>query len=299
MNEAYGISLITHAATLTAIFLIKTLPVVIVAIYAVSYSIKKGYLEKFAFSLQPALRKFGVSEFAVISFATCFISPTASYSMLSQVWREKKIDDREVIAVSFLNSFPSVFSHLYAFFIPFVIPVLGFAGLVYTGIRFAVAIIKSLIGFFLSRRWNHSAPSYQELKPVSVSQNVLRIAAIMGITYFIVSLLSLLGVFDFMSEALKFLPFKAEAITIAIVEFFNVRSAVVTAAGFMDSGLEWKWVVTGLILGNVISFSTRSVKHSLPMHLSLFGQFGVKIVLLNSIVTLILDIAFVVLLLII
>jgi len=293
------ISLIVQAATLTALFLIKTLPAVIVAIYAVSYSIKKGYIKKLAFSLQPALRKFGVSEFAVISFATCFISPTASYSMLSQAWREKKIDDREVIAVSFLNSFPSVFSHLYTFFIPFIIPVLGFAGVVYTGIRFAVAIVKSLLGLFLSRKWNHSTPSFQEIKSTSASQNIFRIAAIMGVTYFAVSLLSLLGVFDLMTESLKFLPLRAEVLTIAIIEFFNVRSAVVTAAGFMDSGLEWKWVVAGLILGNVISFSTRSVKHSLPMHLSLFGQFGVKIVLLNSVVTLILDLVFLAILLII
>jgi hypothetical protein len=119
----------------------------------------------------------------------------------------------------------------------------------------------------------------------------------MATTYFIVSLLSLLGVFDLMSETLRFLPFRAEALTIAIIEFFNIRSAVVTAARFIDSGLEWKWAVIGLILGNVISFSTRSVKHSLPMHLSLFGKFGVKIVLLNSIVTLILDIFFILILL--
>ncbi len=293
MNEA----LIVQAAYSTAIFLLKTLPIVIVAIYAVSYSIKKGYLEKLALILQPALRKFGVSEFAVISFATCFISPTASYSMLSQAWREKKIDNREVIAISFLNSFPSVFSHLYAYFIPFVIPVLGFAGIVYTGIRFAVAAIKSFLGLFLTRRWNHSAPSTQELKSPSISQNTVRITVVMATTYFIVSLLSLLGVFDLMSETLRFLPFRAEALTIAIIEFFNIRSAVVTAARFIDSGLEWKWAVIGLILGNVISFSTRSVKHSLPMHLSLFGKFGVKIVLLNSIVTLILDIFFILILL--
>ncbi len=136
-----------------------------------------------------------MSEFAVISFATCFVSPTASYSMLSQAWREGKIDDREVIAISFLNSFPSVFSHLYAYFIPFVIPVLGFAGVVYTAVRFAVAAIKSLIGLFLSRRWNHSATSAPELRSPSMSQDILRIAAIMAATYFIVSVLSQIGVF--------------------------------------------------------------------------------------------------------
>ncbi|WP_457548848.1 hypothetical protein [Archaeoglobus sp.] len=33
----------------------------------------------------------------------------------------------------------------------------------------------------------------------------------------------------------------------------------------------------------------RSAKHSLPLHLSLFGKFGFKIVFINSTITLLLD----------
>ncbi len=279
----------------TLSFLVKTLPIVVVAIYLVSYSIKKGYMERLAEAIAPALQRFGVSEMAVVSVATCFISPTASYSMLSQAWREGKVDDREVIAISFLNSFPSVFSHLYAFFIPFVIPVLGFAGVVYTAIRFAIAIVKSLIGLILARRWNAGQSEMKEkLKPVSPKENVLRIAMIMAVTYFAVSLLSEYGAFERVD--LSFIPLNPNSLAIAAVEFFNVRAAVVLAAGFIDAGLSWKWAVVGLILGNVISFSARVVKHSLPMHISFFGKFGVKIVLLNSAVTLILDIFFLLLL---
>ena len=94
-----------------------------------------------------------------------------------------------------------------------------------------------------------------------------------------------------------FVPLNQSVITIAGVEFFNIRVAVVLASGFIDEGLNWKLAVVGLILGNIISFSTRSVRHSLPMHVAMFGKFGVKIVLLNSIATLLLDIIFLVILL--
>ncbi len=287
--------MIERALLSTTIFLARTLPIVVLAVYLVSYSIKKGYMEKLAAAIGPALQKLGISEMAVVSVVTCFISPTASYSILSQAWREGKVDDREVIAISFLNSFPSVFSHLYAFFIPFVLPVLGFAGVVYTAIRFAVAVVKSAVGLILARKWNTGQSSGDaEIKPFSPGENVLRIAVIMAVTYFAVSLLSEYGAFENIS--LDFFPLNPSSLAIAGVEFFNVRAAVVLAAGFIDAGLSWKWAVVGLILGNVVSFSARAVKHSLPMHVSFFGKFGVKIVLLNSLVTLILDIFFLLLL---
>lgn len=290
--------MIEKAAYSTAIFLLKTLPIVAIAIYFVSYTIKKGYMERFAHFLQPMLKKFGVNEIAAVSVAACFISPTASYSILSQAWREGRVDGREIIAISFLNSFPSVFSHLYAYFIPFVIPVLGFAGIVYTSIRFAVAIIKSAFGLILSRKWgNDGVRADLDIKPISPRENIVRIATIMAVTYFAVSLASEYGLFGRVGESLAFLPLNPNALAIAGIEFFNIRAAVVLAAGFIDKGLHWKWAVIGLILGNIISFSTRAVKHSLPMHVAMFGKFGVKIVLLNSIATLVLDVIFVILLL--
>jgi hypothetical protein len=287
---------IIDAVYATAIFLLKTLPVVIIVLYLVSYSIRKGYMEKLSDLTYPLLSKLNLSHIAAISVATCFLSPTASYSILSQAWREGEIDEREVIAISFLNSFPSVFSHLYAFFIPFVIPVLGFAGIMYTATRFGVAIIKSIFGYFLALKWRSGIKKEirTEIKPISVSENIKRMAVIMTVTYFAVTLLSNLGAFEKLNDAVRFLPINPETISIAAVEFFNVRAAVILAAGFIDTGLSLKWAVIGLILGNVISFSTRSVKHSLPMHLSLFGKLGVKIVALNSIATLILDCFFII-----
>ncbi len=287
--------MIEQAAYSTALFLAKTLPVVAITFYLISHSIRKGYLERLAKFLEPLLKRAGISEIAAVSVAVCFLSPTASYSMLSQSWREGKISNREVIAISFLNSFPSVFSHLYAFFLPFVIPVLGFAGIIYTATRFVVAIVKSCIGLILARKWKSSSHAERiSVESFSPTLNLIRVGVVMAVTYFLASLAFQHGVFDVLSDAAHFMPLPPNSVAIAAVEFFNVRAAVVLAAGFIDEGLHWKWAVVGLILGNVISFSARSIKHSLPMHIALFGKFGTKIVALNAIATLAIDLLIVV-----
>ncbi len=291
-----------NALLSTLFFLIRTYPIVVLVLYIVSVSLKKGYMDRLNSALSPILSKAGLSDIAALSVTTSFLSPVASYSMLSQAWREGRVGDREVIAVSFLNSFPSVFSHLYSFFLPFVIPVLGFAGVVYTLIRLAVALVKTVIGYFLAVKWAENVEidvGGLNKAQISVSENAIRVGVVMVVTYFIATFLFELGIFNVFNPNISALPLPSSSIAIALVEVVNFRAAVVLGASFLSEGAGWKWIVVGLMLGNVISFSTRSVKHSLPMHLSLFGRFGVKIVLLNSAATLLLDLAVIILLLLI
>ncbi len=287
----------------TLIFLAKTLPLIAVATYLVSYSISKGLMERLAERISFLLR--GLDEIIVTSVAVCFISPLVAYSMLSQALKDGKIDEREVIAASFLNSFPSTFSHIYSFFLPFVIPLLGWAGIVYTAIRLGVALVKSALGYVLALRWRKGGRieekdvSGRRIDPLkSTLDNLKRIAPTLAITYAVVRYLSVHHFFDRMSAILSFLPLDPNVVALSMVEFVNVRMAVIVASGFLQNGvLTPKWVVIGLMLGNVITFSTRFVKHSLPMHLSLFGRLGIKIVAINAIVTLLLDVTVILLLL--
>ena len=54
---------------------------------------------------------------------------TAGYSMLVDGLNEKIVSEREVIATTLISSFPSTLSHLFNYFIPLVIPVLGVCGI--------------------------------------------------------------------------------------------------------------------------------------------------------------------------
>jgi len=117
----------------------------------------------------------------------------------------------------------------------------------------------------------------------------------MAVTFLTVSYLSEMGVFDKFAELLDFLPLNANAITIAGMQLFDMRTAIVLTAGMLENGvIGFRWAVVGLLLGNIVTFSTRYVKHSLPFQVSLFGRLGVKIVMLNAAVTFALDVVLIV-----
>ncbi|HDM60196.1 MAG TPA: nucleoside recognition protein, partial [Archaeoglobus veneficus] len=145
---------IIEAANSTLKFVLSTFPVILVASLVTSQLIERGLMEKFSERIKPFLKRLNLNEVTVSSVAVCFVSATAAYSILSQALREKVIDDREVIAASFINSFPSMLTHFYLFCIPFVIPVLGWVGFIYAALRLIVAVVKSLIGFAIARMWN-------------------------------------------------------------------------------------------------------------------------------------------------
>lgn len=272
----------------TVIFFVKTAPLVITSIYIISHLNKRSYIRKLILKLTPLLRMLKLNPTAFTVFTLSFFNTIVAYSFLSNAWRDEKIKDRDVIAISLLSSFPSVFSHLYTFFIPFVIPILGSLGIIYTALRLIVALIKSLIGYMLVEKFEGEVKfeSYES----SVSENIVRILIVMFFTYLTVDLAYNIGLFNILTNSLKFLPIETPALMISILTIFNLRSAIVLTAGLVERGLSYKWALIGLLLGNVISFSVRSAKHSLPLHLSLFGSFGFKIVLLNSLLTLLLDV---------
>jgi len=275
-------------------FLVTTIPIIVVVSFLVSYSISKGILDKTINLLNPFLKKLNLNQFLTTSIALTFISPIASYTMLSQMLREGKVNEREIIAASLINSFPSTFSHVYSFFIPFVIPLLGWVGVIYTGLRLIVAFIKSIIGYFIASKVGMNkverVVSNHNVDPLkSTWDTIKRVVPIMTITCLIVNTLLAYNIFNKIS--LEFLPLNPYVITIAMIEVINFRAAVVLSANILENELlSPKWVLVGLMLGNVVSFSTRSIRHSLPFHLSLFGKLGLKIVVINAILTLILDI---------
>ncbi|MET1124712.1 MAG: nucleoside recognition protein [Archaeoglobaceae archaeon] len=259
----------------TAEFLARTAPIVILATYATHLALKSGFLERLT------AKTFGI---AAASLSTAVISPTASYSLISQVWREGKISDRDVVALTFLNSLPTTLNHLLTFYVPFVIPVLGFAGIVYTMLRLSSAVIRSAVGFLMLRK--RELPKAEGKFESSWSRNVARALVVMTVTFFAVN-----AFFEHFQ-----LPKGVGLATIAGIQVLNARAAIVAAAALIDE-YGWKPVVAVLMLSNVVTLSARAFRHSLPFHVAIFGKFGVKVVLYNSLLSAAVDIALVAVLL--
>ncbi|RLI84616.1 nucleoside recognition protein [Archaeoglobales archaeon] len=280
---------IIEAANSTLKFVLSTFPVILVASFATSQLIERGLMEKFSERIKPLLKRLNLSEVTVSSVAVCFVSATAAYSILSQALREKAIDDREVIAASFINSFPSMLTHFYCFLIPFVIPVLGWVGFIYAALRLTVAVVKSLIGLAIARMWNirKKSEAKQDIKVGSFStlEIVKNTLPVMIATYFFVQLMLQSSIF---SSSLSFLLLDPAVLSVSAIQLINQKASIVVCKSLLESdALSIELAIVALMLGNVVTFSTSYIKHSLPLHVSLFGKLGIKIVVLNGVASLI------------
>ena len=290
------------------IYTVKVLSIVLPTIFVMDYLINSGIMESILKKVLPFIKHLNINPISLSSILACLFSPTVGYSILAEGLRSNKIDEEEVIATSLANSFPSILSHTITFFLPVVIPILGLTGVIFLLIRLGVALVKTLLGLFylnrLSKGWeNTKGFKIEGYKKKDIKTSLYstlkfskKLIPVMFITMFFVVLLSKLGVFQYLNSLIMPITerfhLNPNVGLLALTEVINVYGAVVMAGEFLREGiLSPKEVLIGLIIGNVITFSSRYIKHSLPLHISLFGpKLGTKIVMINGIITLILDI---------
>jgi hypothetical protein len=298
--------------------MLKIVPIIAIGIFVTGLAVNLGLMKRFDGLIRPLSAKSRISATSALSVITCAFSSTAAYSMLSEGLSSKRISEREVIATSLISSFPGILSHLFTFFVPVVIPILGFTtGMIYVCLRGLVALLKTCLGIVLARLWLSDvstmpikSPSTQghihattgdEKHPLNDSaastyRMLKRIVPTMFATLFLVSVAMELGLFQSFSSILRpitdTLGLESEIALISATEIVNTYSGMVLAGSLLGEGMiSTKGVLVALLLGNVISFSTRFVKHSLPLHVSLFGpKLGGKIVAINGVATFVIDV---------
>lgn len=301
------LSIIINSLILSLKYTIKLSIIVLIIMFIVDVFINLGGLKFLEKIFSPILKRLDINPLLISSILACFLSPTVGYSILSELYKDKQISEKEVIATSLANSFPSVFAHTFTFFVPIVIPLLGFVGIIFILIRLGVAFIKTCIGLFLLNIFS----SKKEIKIIQnqevnkkktfkssfkrIIKFAKRLVPTMFFMLFLVSILSKIGFFDYLTKIFypitSLLNLNPNVITIVFTEIINVQSAIILSSALLNEGLiSGKDVLIGLILGNVLTFSSRYIKHSLPLQVSLFGKLGFKIVMINAIITLILDI---------
>ncbi len=300
---------IIDSLKLSLLYTIKISIVVLISMFIMNYLINAGIMRKFSEVMEPFTRHLNINPFSISSILVCFFSPTVGYSILAEGLNDKKLNEKELIGTSLANSFPSVLSHILTFFIPVVIPILGLTGVLFVLIRLGVAFVKSVIGLIyltmVSQKNTFEVP--EKLNKINKRENLekslkstlrfsKRLIPVMFITMFLVIYLSKIGVFDYLNNFVKpitdMLGLNPNIGVLSLTEIINVQASIIMAGGFLNEGiLNSKEILIGLVIGNVLTFSTRYMKHSLPLHVSLFGaKLGTKIVMINAAITLLLDI---------
>jgi len=239
------------------------------------------------------------------AFTTAFFSGAAANAMLYDFWKEERIDRVQLVLSHLANQFPAFFLHLpTTFFI--IIPLTGWAGGLYFIITFLAALLRLLLVLVVGR-WRPramratSADSRTELPQKEKRQDAWQVlkaklpGRLAGVAtyvvpiYIAVFLLNSAGLFAWTETWLArsvtgaFVPI--EALSLVVLSFVAEFTSGFAAAGaLLDQGVvSVKQAVIALLVGNIVAFPVRALRHQLPRLMGIFAPvMGLQLLLLGQ-----------------
>jgi hypothetical protein len=265
-----------------------------------------GWTRKLGALGAPLFRFARLGPHCSAAFTTAFFSGEAANAMLFGYWQEGRIDRHQLIMTNLANQLPAFFLHLpTTVFI--VLPLTGWAGGLYFIINFLAALLRLIVVVLVARR-SRSVAASQNHPESSTAPRPPRRAAFFWTTlkqklpgrligvatyvipiYVAVFLLNQAGFFEWTQQwlargfAARFMPI--EAFSMVVLSFTAEFTSGFAAAGaLMQEGvLSTKQIVLALLIGNVVAFPMRALRHQLPRLIGIFApKMGMTLLLIGQ-----------------
>lgn len=266
-----------------------------------------GWTKTLAVLARPMFRFGRLGNHCSAAFTAAFFSGVSSNAMLLDFYQEGQITRRQLYLANFINQLPAFFLHLpTTFFI--VIPLTGLAGGLYFLLTFLAVVLRTVLFLVYGHlRLPATADQKQEIplpaEPAKADKFATvwqRIASrlpdrVTGIAIFVVPIyilvfgLNAMGVFKLMRDALtgfvvtNFIPM--ESLSVVILSFAAEFTSGFAAAGaLLQAGvLTVKQTVVALLIGNIVAFPVRALRHQLPRYIGIFSpKMGAQILFMGQ-----------------
>ncbi len=254
-----------------------------------------GWTKQLSVVARPFFRFSNLGDRCSAAFTTAFISGTAANAMLLDFYKDKKISKIQVFLTNFINQLPAFFLHLpTTIFI--VIPLTGFAGVLYFVLTFTATLLRVtcflLFGHFypllkqdagkiktekIELEKHKDKKNIIESIKIKLPRRIINVAVFVLPIYTLVFVLNADGFFIWLNHALShylvisFMP--VESLSVVILSFAAEFTSGFAAAGaLMTAGvLTTKQTVIALLLGNITAFPIRALRHQLPRYMGIFS----------------------------
>jgi hypothetical protein len=266
-----------------------------------------GWTKTLAALARPLFRFGRLGDHCGAAFTAAFFSGVTANAMLMGFFEDGKITRKQLFLSNFINQLPAFFLHLpTTFFI--VIPLTGRAGGIYFFITFSAVILRTVLflvyGHFglsptvledglaktgeLSSKAKTFKDVWQRIK-LRLPRRLAKIAVYVVPIYVLVYTLNVMGMFQLLREALSdfvvttFMPM--ESLSVIILSFAAEFTSGFAAAGaLLEAGvLTIKQTVIALLIGNILAFPVRALRHQLPRYIGIFSpKMGSQILLLGQ-----------------
>jgi hypothetical protein len=266
-----------------------------------------GWTKTLAIFARPFFRFSNLGNRCSAAFTAAFFSGVASNAMLLDFFKEGKISRQQLYLSNFINQLPAFFLHLpTTFFI--IIPLTGWAGVLYLGITLGAAIFRTgLFLFYGHLRVSPGSNGYREesshfawnpnnrFKDIwkqiksRLPHRLMAIIVYVVPIYILVFLSNAMGLFTILRERMAhfvvttFMPM--ESLSVIMLSFAAEFTSGFAAAGaLLDAGiLTVKQTVIALLLGNILAFPIRALRHQLPRYIGIFSpKMGTELLLMGQ-----------------
>lgn len=267
-----------------------------------------GWTRQVAVVARPFFKFSNMGYHCSAAFTTAFLSGASANAMLLEFYEEKKISKLQLFLSNYLNQFPAFFLHLpTTVFI--VLPLTGKAGVLYFLITFLAVLFRTICFLFFGRIYltpgidSHSdinqpqgdqVPSKEKRSLPEIfttikqrlPRRIVNICIWVLPIYTLVFILNINGFFTYINTklstfvTLSLMP--VESLSVVILSFAAEFTSGFAAAGaLLEAGvLTIKQTVLALLLGNVLAFPVRALRHQLPRYMGIFSpKMGLQLLL--------------------
>ena len=266
-----------------------------------------GWTRFMAALAAPIFRFANLAPQCSAAFTAAFFSGVTANAMLLDFYKDGKICKQELFLSNFINHLPAYFLHLpTTFFI--VIPLTGWAGALYFFLTFSALLLR----ISLLLLYGHFRPSIgvcelhvptdddrtQARKPsrsawegirAKFPARITNIAVYVVPIYVIIFVINTMGFFNLARNWMAgfvvatFMP--VEALSMVILSFAAEFTSGFAAAGaLLQAGvLSTKQTALALLIGNVVAFPIRALRHQLPRYIGIFSpKMGTQLLVMGQ-----------------
>jgi hypothetical protein len=241
---------------------------------------------------------------------TTAASTTAGYGMLAEFRESGALDDRETLVAVTINTFFGFVQHIFTFYLPVLIPILGLhVGLLYVGSRALVALCITLTGVVagsllfspvaadrpetatadggrldegpddrrevVHRAWDRTLPTLRRIVP--------RLVVVYTLVVVLTRTTDLAALTEVADPLATLVGLPGAAVPVVAVFALDTTAGAATIAPLVGADFTARQAVATMLLGGIVSFAFSTFKRSIPFQYGIWGaEFGSKVVVVNT-----------------
>ena len=283
--------------------------VISIAVYLANVAVAFGLVQKIAGLSRYLTGPANLPDDVGTAILTTTVSTTAGYAMLADLRESGYLDDRATLVAVVMNTFFGFAQHVFTYYIPVLIPILGlYVGVLYVASRALIALAITVVGIFagamllseanvdrsanldpdeldeenqttrqrLVAAWDRTRPTLRRLVP--------RLAVVYTIVTLIVTQYDLEAITGSADPLAQLVGLPAAAVPVIAVYTFDTTAGAATIAPLLGDVFTPRQAVATLLLGGIVSFAVSTFKRSIPFQYGIWGaEFGTKVIVVNTV----------------